>query len=291
MTSHDNGSVLLSTILLNWNRADLLRKAINSYLSTVRVDYELIVLDNASTDGSTEYIRSACKDKPNRYPILLPQNLGGEALNIGLAQSRGRYLHITENDVEYLPGWDIELLAKFEKFPELGQLSPSSPLFFDPPSRTDVVPLTRDGATIHPVEGNVTTTCMIRRAVWDKGARWTSGGSENFKFPDDGRFSQVVKNLGYLVALNDKDVAINWGFHAKEIVGRLPYYIENAQAKPWLGIEGLRQRLRRQGYDLVEKKGGGYSTKKLSKRHHHALSLKPGMWRSWLDWLAGKRRP
>jgi len=286
MTSHDNDSVLLSTLLLNWNRGDLLRKAIDSYLSTVTVDYELIVVDNASTDGSTEYIRSVCKDKPNRYSILLPQNLGGEALNIGLAQSRGRYLHITENDVAYLPGWDIELLAKFEKFPELGQLSPSSPS-----GRTDVVPLMRDGATIYGVEGNVTTTCIIRREIWDKGARWTSIECGNFKFPDDGLFSQVVKNLGYLVALNDKDAAINWGFHAKEIIGRLPYYIENAQAKPWLGIEGLRQRLRRQGYDLVEKQGGGYSTKKLPKRNHHALSLKPGMWRSWLDWLARKRRP
>lgn len=280
--------MLLSTILLNWNRADLLRKAVDSYLRTVTVNYELIVVDNASTDGSTEFIQSVCKDKPNRHSILLPENLGGEALNIGLAQSRGQYLHITENDVEYLPGWDVELLEKFEKFPELGQLSPSSP---SGSGRTDVVPLTRDGATIYRVEGNVTTTCMIRRAIWDKGARWTSYGPGNFKFPDDGRFSQVVKNLGYWVALNDKDAAINWGFHAKEIISRLPYYIENVQAKPWLGIEGLRQRLRRQGYDLVEKQSGGYSTKRLSKRNHHALSLKVSTWRHWLDWLAGRRRP
>jgi glycosyltransferase involved in cell wall biosynthesis len=284
-TSQDSGSVLLSTILLNWNRADLLRKAVDSYLRTVTVDYELIVVDNASTDGSTKFIQSVCKDKRIRYPILLPQNLGGEALNIGLAQSRGRYLHITENDVEYLPGWDIEMLAKFEKFPELGQLSPSSPS-----GRTDVVPLTRDGATIYQVEGNVTTTSMIRRAIWDKGARWTSIESGYFKFPDDGRFSQVVKNHGYLVALNDKDTAINWGFHAEEIIGRLPYYIENVQAKPWLGIEGLRQRLRRQGYDLVEKQGGGYSTKRLPKRKHYRLSPKVG-WKLCLEWLERKRRP
>ena len=120
-------SPLLSTVVLNWNRDDLLRTTVGSYLATVSVPYELIIVDNASTDGSRAFIASVCDGRANHRAILLPRNTGGEGLNIGLEQCRGAFLQVSENDLEYLPGWDRELLSKFDEFPELGQLSPFSP--------------------------------------------------------------------------------------------------------------------------------------------------------------------
>lgn len=46
---------MLSTIILNWNRAYLLHQCVDSYLETVAGDFELMIVDNASTDGSRDY--------------------------------------------------------------------------------------------------------------------------------------------------------------------------------------------------------------------------------------------
>src|SRR5207248_11571826 len=51
VTSHISYPVL-STLLLNWNRVHLLEQTLHSYRSTVSVEHEVIVVDNASTDGS-----------------------------------------------------------------------------------------------------------------------------------------------------------------------------------------------------------------------------------------------
>ena len=56
----DNNVIKLSTVLLNWNRIDLLRTTVKSYLATVKENYELIIIDNNSTDGSRDFIEEIC---------------------------------------------------------------------------------------------------------------------------------------------------------------------------------------------------------------------------------------
>src|SRR5690348_4006444 len=120
---------MLSTIILNWNRVDLLRRCVDSYLATVGGDYELAVVDNASTDGSVDYLRELEAARAVRV-ICLPENIGGEALNIGAAMSRGELVHFSENDQVFLPGWRVHVEEAFAAFPDLGQLS----LFSDTPT-------------------------------------------------------------------------------------------------------------------------------------------------------------
>jgi glycosyltransferase involved in cell wall biosynthesis len=45
---------VISIVVLNWNRSDLLKETIDSYLNTVTVPYELFIIDNASADDSRE---------------------------------------------------------------------------------------------------------------------------------------------------------------------------------------------------------------------------------------------
>lgn len=256
-------SPLLTTIVLNWNRAHLLEKTLRSYVETVSVDHEIIVVDNGSDDGSAEVIQTMGLARSNYRVVMLPSNIGGEALNIGIAQARGEYIHISENDIEYLPGWDAELLRKFERFPELGQLSPFSP--FPEIDRGEVwvekpaEPLTREAVTIYVAEGNLGTTCIFRRRVWDAGVRWKNYESRGFKFPADHAFSLDVKALGYLVAWNDRYVVVNWGHNIREMAANPAYYVENYSAKPWLGLEGWRDRLKDHGFRLVVDEDGNYA--------------------------------
>ena len=48
---------MISTIILNWNRADLLRKTVESYLETIKGGFELFIVDSASIDASHDYLR------------------------------------------------------------------------------------------------------------------------------------------------------------------------------------------------------------------------------------------
>lgn len=252
----------ISTVVLNWNREHLLRVTVESYLSTVTVPYELIIVDNASSDGSADYIEKVCRGDARHKAVFLKRNLGGRAFNSGLRLARGRYLHTSENDIEYLQTWDTALLSKFETFPELGQLSP----FGFQPDRTNgelwerlpATARTRDGRTIHVTETNITSTAICRREVWDRGFRWGTVRpvrGQPFRFPSDMLASIFVRDLGYWVAWNDSYTVVNWGHNVEEWRQHLDYYLDNYQAKPWLGLVGLRERLLASGFDLVDVNG------------------------------------
>src|SRR5262249_49189175 len=152
------------------NREHLLRVTVESYLATVSVPYELFLVDNASTDGSRAFIEQVCRQDHRHHAILRRRNAGGKAINAGLRRAWGQYLHVSETDIEYLPGWDAELLGKFEAFPELGQLSPFG---LQPDrqrgevwERSPSTPVTRDGRTIFQTYQNITTTGILRREIW-----------------------------------------------------------------------------------------------------------------------------
>lgn len=253
---------VLSTIILNWNRSHLLERTLTSYVSTVSVPNELFVVDNGSTDGSADLIRRFCTGVRNRHAVLLPENRGGEGLNLLMERSRGRFIHVSENDIEYLRGWDRELLSKFKAFPELGQISPfaASPevdkgeVWAEKPAHT----IKRHGRAIQVAVGNVGTSCIIRRDIRDRGVRWRNIESSVFRFPDDAHFSSEVKEMGYLVAWNDSYVVFHWGCNVEEYRRNLPYYIQNYADKPWHGVEGFARRLREHGYMLVQGETGEY---------------------------------
>ena len=273
----DCGQIVLSTVFLNWNRSDLLQQAVESYIRTVTVKHEVVIIDNASTDGSQEIIAALCQGRPNFRSLFLPANEGGMALNRVTQSLRGQYFHFSENDLEYLPGWDKKVVAKFEAFPKLGQLSLFSP-FRQPgevwsgdfPARQ----MTQGNQMIYLAEANVGSSSVIRRGVWEKGVRWTNIESGRFKFPNDARYSDEVKQTGYDVAWSDEYLVINWGHNIEDIARRLPYYVESYQAKGWGNLDVFRRRLEQRGYTLIKGKGS-YQITKLSE-------LGAG-WR-WFSW-------
>ena len=95
---------ILSTIVLNWNRAHLLRITLESYLASVSVPYELIVVDNASTDSSADVIDEVCRRSERHRAVRLKRNLGGPALNAGLRLAKGEFLHMAMQPVATYAG-------------------------------------------------------------------------------------------------------------------------------------------------------------------------------------------
>jgi GT2 family glycosyltransferase len=68
--------------------------------------FEVIVVDNGSTDGTAEYLRELARLNPCIHVVLNPENAGfGRACNQGLAISRGEVLVLLNNDVLVSQGW------------------------------------------------------------------------------------------------------------------------------------------------------------------------------------------
>ena len=116
-------SPLTSIIIVNWNVRDLLERCLESIQrSAAGMAHEIIVVDNASQDGSAEMVRE-------RFPraILLenPSNLGfSKGNNQALAWSTAPYLLLLNPDAE-IQGDGLPLMTRhMETHPEVGVLGP-----------------------------------------------------------------------------------------------------------------------------------------------------------------------
>lgn len=112
--------MILSIIIVNWNTAAFLQNCLHS-LSTLMIDdYEVIVVDNASTDDSVKIVRRLF---PSVKLIANKENLGfANACNQGIAEARGDYLLLLNPDVIIPRGAIEKALEVFRKTPNVGML-------------------------------------------------------------------------------------------------------------------------------------------------------------------------
>ena len=104
----------VSVIITTYNRAHLVGKAIKSVLNQTFQDFELIVVDDGSTDNTEEVINSF-NDTRIRY-IRHKINKGGNAArNTGLRNSKGEYIAFLDSDDEWLPEKLERQLEVFKK--------------------------------------------------------------------------------------------------------------------------------------------------------------------------------
>jgi GT2 family glycosyltransferase len=98
-------------IVVNLNRRDLLSRCLESLWNQVFKDFEVVVVDNGSTDGSKEYL-SSLRDERLCY-VSLPLNTGfAGGCNAGIARARGRFIATLNNDAEADALWLDELMRE-----------------------------------------------------------------------------------------------------------------------------------------------------------------------------------
>jgi len=107
----DKGRV--SFIVVNWNGRETIEECLDSLLAQTYQNREIIFVDNHSLDGSLKLVR-------DRYSlnqlISLDQNLGyAEANNIGLAQAKGEYIALVNNDAVLDPRWLEKAVDVFDQ--------------------------------------------------------------------------------------------------------------------------------------------------------------------------------
>lgn len=88
----------VSVLIVNWNRGDLLRLAVESMLNQTWRDLEVLVVDNGSIDGSIAALQRTVDDPRLRYE-LLPENRGiADGINYGARQCAGRFIALMDSD-------------------------------------------------------------------------------------------------------------------------------------------------------------------------------------------------
>lgn len=130
--------MILSVVIPTWNRAHLVREAIDSALNQRPGEVEVIVVDDASNDGTAELVTRIYGDWV-RLISLRKRSGVGAARNKGVEFARGQFVAFLDSDDVWLPGkLDAELRA-FEKFAAAEAVVSDSQNFFehqaDGPSR------------------------------------------------------------------------------------------------------------------------------------------------------------
>lgn len=160
--------------MVTHDRLAYTQRCVESWRATAALGDHLIVIDNASTDGTAEWL-----DPFDLYDMLVPFHIlnesnvfPGAACNQGWAKGLNlwpdvTHLHRSDNDIEYRPGWREEIEAAFNRHDNLAllgilNLHEDNGVEFPPGNLGDI---DYPGA----VGGNV----VMPRELWEKGLRWS----------------------------------------------------------------------------------------------------------------------
>lgn len=202
----------VSIVSIFTNGVRFVDKFINSILKTDFPDYEVIIIDNASNDGTTQKLanynhpRLRIVRKENKEPIT-------NNLNDGIRLSRGKYLVHVDSDVVFPEcDWLIQLVKAVEKHPNAAG---ANPLILFPDAKT-IQSLGLFQSQLHP--GWLLYKCGQRAdllkinspfevwglhgavALWKREALIQAGGFDEGFFPiwvEDGDMSWRLKLMGY----------------------------------------------------------------------------------------------
>ncbi len=157
----------VSVVIPNWNGESLLPTCLEALRGQTYKDFQVVVMDNASTDSSRRLLQ---EDYPEVRVIELSRNLFfAGACNAGIRLTETELIALLNNDTEAEPRWLEELITALDANPQAG-MATSKLLLFD---RRDTIQSAGDFYRTSGVPGN--------RGVWEK---------------DNGRYCEVSEVFG-----------------------------------------------------------------------------------------------
>lgn len=113
----------ISVIVVSYNTKKLTKSTIESFYDNVKISFEMIVVDNGSTDGSIEMLQKLKKKLNNLVIIESNSNLGfGMANNLAATKAKGRYLLFVNSDTITTTNYPKKMLEFFKKNKGVGIL-------------------------------------------------------------------------------------------------------------------------------------------------------------------------
>lgn len=117
----EKGKMKKATIIIpNYNGLKFMEMCMSALEKQTCKDFEILVVDNGSTDGSVEWLNE------NEIPsIFLPENTGfSGAVNVGIKASKTPFVILLNNDTEAKEGYVEALIREIERSPKIFSVSP-----------------------------------------------------------------------------------------------------------------------------------------------------------------------
>lgn len=211
LTKNDNSATkekkgydneLVSIFIVTYNRLPLLKKCVLSMIPTLKdLNYELIIIDNLSTDGTRDFLSDVAKSNQRIKIILNEKNIGINSKSLGAESSKGDFIIGVDDDVIEFPGnWVTDMIYAYKNIPGMGYLS------------TDVVQDETTTGAKHAEDkytkeyydnGNIVLEVgptggwcfMLSREVYNKIGRLVTFENRIF-YPEDGDYVNRITNSG-----------------------------------------------------------------------------------------------
>lgn len=120
-----NDAPLASIIILNFNGKLFLETCLSSVLETKYPNYEVVLVDNGSTDCSLNLAEKAFGSDKRLRIIRIPKNIGfSGGANVGFSHSKGSYIVFLNNDTIVDSSWLTYLIDALKRDPTIGTAAP-----------------------------------------------------------------------------------------------------------------------------------------------------------------------
>ncbi|WP_160683797.1 glycosyltransferase [Clostridium sp. C2-6-12] len=207
---------LVSFVILSFEKKDMTLKCIEAIQDTVRIPYEIIVFDNASSKETIDFIKEYIEPIANVKVFYSKENLGcpgGRRQAIKMA--KGDYVINLDNDIIVTSEWIEELIVRADSDENIAAVCCKTVF----PNET----VQFNGGRYHISDGFISFSLIdseknesdIETALWHK-CDWVPGGATLFK-------GSVIEHLdystGYINAFEDNDISLQ--------IARMGYKMSN----------------------------------------------------------------
>jgi len=167
---------VVSIVIPCYNYGHFLQETVNSVISQTFTDFEVIIVNDGSTDNTVEVTKKIISENPSHHIYLINQKNSGKpatARNCGISVAKGRYILCLDADDKIQPTMIEECVRLLDNNPEIS-IAYTDQIYFNEDSERNVQVLEYDFNFL--LQSNFLGYCsMFRRGVWE-----TSGG-----FPTD----------------------------------------------------------------------------------------------------------
>lgn len=106
----------LSVVIPVYNEKDTVREIVNKVKAVEGIDKEIILVDDGSTDGTTQILEQMAKEDPSLKVVIKGENRGkGHTLKVGFEHTTGDYVIVQDADLEYEPSDYKKLLRALKE--------------------------------------------------------------------------------------------------------------------------------------------------------------------------------
>ena len=210
----------ISIVVINYNGKVYLEETLPPLLNLNYPNYEIIVVDNGSTDGSINFLKKLKKIK-----LIESKRIGEKnyACNLGISKSKGEYILLMDNDLiitdsnllnnllleaNYLHNWGVMSLAYYNRGEKLTKIYGSFKSFcfsYEKPAISFDEVIQMHGTTIGSPNG---AGFFIKKELWDK----VEGYDDHLPFGgDDDDIGIKLWLYGYVNYLYSKSIQIHIG--------------------------------------------------------------------------------